>query len=246
MTSASEPRIAIIIPVYRHSVLVVEAIESSLLQAADIPVCVVVVNDGCPFAETDAVCRDYAATHPGRLVYLKKPNGGLADARNFGIRFVLSDVPSAEAIYMLDADNRLRPGAMARAMADVRSSSAVLAELQRLVPESISLDQARINGDALDLSGEALMPDGLRTLNALILSLGQSELFELNGVKLQQATLQRSGATEAADSGRLSYEMSAAFVPDASKAIRPRLAALGAVGLERRLRRLRQETGLLE
>ena len=136
--------------------------------------------------------------------------------------------------------------AMARAMADVRSSSAVLAELQRLVPESISLDQARINGDALDLSGEVLMPDGLRTLNALILSLGQSELFELNGVKLQQATLQRSGATEAADSGRLSYEMSAAFVPDASKAIRPRLAALGAVGLERRLRRLHQEEGLFE
>ena len=136
--------------------------------------------------------------------------------------------------------------AMARAMADVRSSSAVLAELQRLVPESISLDQARINGDALDLSGEALMPDGLRTLNAMILSLGQSELFEPNGVTLQQATLQRSGSTEAADTGRLSYEMSAAFVPDASKAIRPRLAALGAVGLERRLRRLHQEEGLFE
>ena len=136
--------------------------------------------------------------------------------------------------------------AMARAMADVRSSSAVLAELQRLVPESISLDQARINGDALDLSGEVLMPDGLRTLNALILSLGQSELFELNGVTLQQATLQRSGAADATDSARLNYGMSAAFVPDASKAIRPRLAALGAVGLERRLRRLHQEEGLFE
>ena len=48
--------------------------------------------------------------------------------------------------------------AMARAMADVRSSSAVLAELQQLVPESISLDQARINGDFMNLSGEALMP----------------------------------------------------------------------------------------
>ena len=48
--------------------------------------------------------------------------------------------------------------AMARAMADVRSSSAVLAELQRLVPQSISLDQARINGETLDLSGDALMP----------------------------------------------------------------------------------------
>ena len=93
----------------------------------------------------------------------------------------------------------------------------------------INLDQARINRNALDLCGEALMPNGLRTLNALILSLGQSELFEPNGVKLK-ATLKRSGSTEAANSGRLNYGMSAAFVPDASKAIRPRLAALGAVG----------------
>ena len=136
--------------------------------------------------------------------------------------------------------------AMARAMADVRSSSAVLAELQRLVPQSISLDQARINGDALDLSGEALMPDGLRTLNALMLSLGQSALFEQDGVTLQQATLQRSGSTEVADPGPLSYGMSAQFAPDASKAIRPQLAALGAIGLERRLQRLHQEEGLFE
>ena len=135
---------------------------------------------------------------------------------------------------------------MARAMADVRSSSAVLAELQRLVPQSINLDQARINGDALDLSGEALMPDGLRTLNALILSLGQSALFEQGDVTLQQATLQRSGATEVADLGRLSYGLSAQFASDAAKAIRPQLAALGAIGLERRLQRLHQEEGLFE
>ena len=50
------------------------------------------------------------------------------------------------------------------------------------MPESISLDEAQINGDVLDLSGETLMPDGLRTLNALMLSLGQSALFEEDGV----------------------------------------------------------------
>ena len=136
--------------------------------------------------------------------------------------------------------------AMARAMADVRSSSAVLAELQRLVPQSISLEQARINGAALDLSGEALMPDGLRTLNALMLSLGQSVLFDQDGVTLQQATMQPSGSTEAAELGRLGYGMSMRFASDASKAIRPQLAALGAIGLERRLQRLHQEEGLFE
>lgn len=136
--------------------------------------------------------------------------------------------------------------AMARAMTDVRSSSALLAELQRRVPQSLSLNQAQINGDALDLSGEALMPDGLRRLNALMLSLGQSALFDEDGVILQQASLRRSGAMDAADQRRLSYSLTARFASDAAQAIRPELVGLGAVGLERRLQRLDLEEGLFE
>ena len=136
--------------------------------------------------------------------------------------------------------------AMARAMANVRSSSALLAELQRLVPQTIRLDQARISGNALELNGEALMPDGLRTLNALMLSLGQSALFDEDGVTLQQASLKGFAATGAADQERLSYALSARFASDAPQAIRPQLAALGAIGLKRRLQRLDQEEGWLE
>ena len=136
--------------------------------------------------------------------------------------------------------------AMATAMADVRSSSALLAELQRIVPKSISLDEAQINGDALDLTGEALMPDGLRTLNALMLSLGQSALFDEDGVTLKQASLKGSSSPEAADQERLKYGLSARFATDAPKAIRPQLPALGAIGLARRLQYLMQEEGLFE
>ena len=144
------------------------------------------------------------------------------------------------------ADAVQRNKAMAREMANVRSSSALLAELRQLMPQAISLDQARVNGDSLELSGEALMPDGLRTLNALMLSLGQSGLFDGDGVTLKQASLKRSASTEPPDQGRLSYGLSARFASDAPQAIRPQLAALGAIGLERRLRRLDQEEGLLE
>ena len=136
--------------------------------------------------------------------------------------------------------------AMARAMADVRSSSVVLGVLQRLVPQSISLDQAKVEGDALDLKGEVLMPDGLRKLNALMLSLGQSPLFEKDGVTLQQASLQPAASPETADQGRLSYRLSMPFASDAAQAIRPELPFLGAIGLERRLQRLQQEEGLFE
>ena len=136
--------------------------------------------------------------------------------------------------------------AMAAAMTNVRSSSALLAELRQLVPQSISLEQAQISGDALDLSGEVLMPDGLRKLNALMLSLGQSPLFEQDAVTLQQASLLPAASPEVADQGRLSYRLSMRFASDAPQAIRPELTSLGAIGLKRRLQRLDQEEGLFE
>ena len=43
--------------------------------------------------------------------------------------------------------------AIAKAMADVRSSSAVLAEVRRLVPESISVDRLVVKGNVLEISG---------------------------------------------------------------------------------------------
>ena len=136
--------------------------------------------------------------------------------------------------------------AMARAMADVRSSSVLLGVLQRHVPQSISLDQVKIDGDALDLRGEVLMPDGLRKLNALMLSLGQSPLFEQDAVTLQQASLQPDASPEVADQGRLSYRLSMRFASDAPQAIRPELNSLGAIGLKRRLQRLQQEKELFK
>ena len=136
--------------------------------------------------------------------------------------------------------------AMARAMADVRSSSVLLGVLQRLVPQSLSLEQAKIDGGALDLRGEVLMPDGLRKLNAFMLSLGESPLFEQDGVTLQQANLQRSDSLETVDQGRLSYSLLARFASDAPQAIRSELTSLGAIGLQRRLQRLQQEQGLFE
>lgn len=134
---------------------------------------------------------------------------------------------------------------MAKAMADVRSSSAVLAELRRLVPQTVDFDQSRINGNVLELSGTALQPNALRKLNALLLSLAESGLFQADGVVLKKASLQGSGGNALPGTQRLSYSMTAAFAPDAPKAIRPQLLELGATGLALRLQRIQQEEDLL-
>jgi len=97
--------------------LVVETIESALAQISPDPIAILLVNDGCPHAQTAAVISAYLRAHPGRIHAITKPNGGLSDARNAGIEHALAAWPALQAIYFLDADNRIRPRLIARAMA---------------------------------------------------------------------------------------------------------------------------------
>ena len=137
---------------------------------------------------------------------------------------------------------------LARRMADVRSSSALFGELRRLMPVAMHLDQAQVDGNQLQLQGVAAQPNGLRAVNALMLSLAQSGLFEPDGVALKRAQLQATSGTQAsaASNGRVRYSLSADFAPNAVKAMRPHLLSLGADGLDQRMKRLEQEEDLLE
>ncbi|MFM7526926.1 MAG: glycosyltransferase [Nodosilinea sp.] len=113
-STISEPRVAIVIPVFKHSVLVGEAIVCALQQQTDFEAVIILVNDGCRYSETDRICREFALAH-SKILYLYRCNGGLSAARNTGINFALSNWPSVEAIYLLDADNRITSGTLARA-----------------------------------------------------------------------------------------------------------------------------------
>ncbi len=105
------PKVAILIPAYKHSVLLAEALESALAQEAPFDIAAVIVDDGCPFPETGEIGRTYALAHPN-VFYLRKANGGLSSARNYGIEFALRNFPDLEAVYFLDADNRITPTAI--------------------------------------------------------------------------------------------------------------------------------------
>jgi glycosyltransferase involved in cell wall biosynthesis len=104
-----KPEIAIIIPVFKHSALLPETISSALRQKVTHDYVIILVNDGCPFEETDIVCREYCAAYPNKIFYIHKPNGGLSSARNAGINFALEVFPTLDAIYLMDADNRIDP-----------------------------------------------------------------------------------------------------------------------------------------
>ncbi len=109
--------LAVVIPAYRQPGLLPEALHSVLSQRSDFAIGTVVVDDGCPFAETRDAALTFARRHPGRVCYIRTKNAGLSAARNAGIAFALRAWPMVSALYMLDADNRLHPHFLARAFA---------------------------------------------------------------------------------------------------------------------------------
>lgn len=88
-------KVSIVIPCYNQAQWLSEAIESALNQT--IPCEVIVVNDG----STDNTS-ETAKKYPVRLI--DKENGGLANARNTGIKHATGDY-----ILPLDADDKIAP-----------------------------------------------------------------------------------------------------------------------------------------
>ena len=126
--------------------------------------------------------------------------------------------------------------AIAKAMADVRSSSALLSEITRKLPSQIALNKITSKGNLLAFEGAALEPNGLIVVNAYMLRLSESRFFVPEEVQLKKA--EHSGSEDIVS---MSFELNAPFAGDAAEAIRPRLAELGSLGLARRIRVLQNE-----
>ena len=142
-----------------------------------------------------------------------------------------------ELVGQIDAAKKLNQS-IAVAMADVRSSSALLGELTRLTPREMTLESVKAEGNQLSLEGDALQPNGLRMINALLLRLAQSSFFDAKQVRLDKAEVQSAGEGMAP---QMSFSLVAPFREEAASATRSRLAVLGAVGLAKRVKLLEAE-----
>nr|WP_256359515.1 PilN domain-containing protein [Synechococcus sp. N32] len=123
-------------------------------------------------------------------------------------------------------------------MADVRSSSALVGELTQLLPSEMVLERFQVEGSRLSVDGTVLQPNGLRTINAFLLQLAQSSLFDPKKVQLEKAEV---NATSGDLASVMRFSLNAAFRGDAAVLTRPRLDLLGASGLATRMRFLESE-----
>ncbi len=99
--------VGVVVPEYGHPRFLSEALQSVCEQDCEFSYKIIVVDDGCRFEETADVVANFVEAYPGKVHYLRHPNAKLPGARNAGVRFLLDLLPDIEAIYFLDADNRL-------------------------------------------------------------------------------------------------------------------------------------------
>ena len=97
------PVVSVVMPCYKQAQFLREAVESVVAQTfTDWEL--IVVDDGSP-DDTAATAEAIIAEHPGRAIrLLRKPNGGVSEARNAGIRMA-----RGAYILPLDADDMIRP-----------------------------------------------------------------------------------------------------------------------------------------
>lgn len=113
------PRVSIVIPCFNQACFLPEAVASVVTQTYNDWECII-VNDGST-DETNNVARQLIAKYPNHRIELyEKLNGGLSDARNFGIA-----KSSGEYILPLDADDILNPNMLNKTVALLDSNPEV-------------------------------------------------------------------------------------------------------------------------
>ena len=105
--------VSTVIPVFNRPRLLTEAVASVLAQTHR-PIEIIIVDDGST-DETPRIGRELAAQHPEIIRYLRKDNGGCAQARNTGLALA-----TGEFIQLLDSDDILLPGKFAAQVQGLR------------------------------------------------------------------------------------------------------------------------------
>jgi cellulose synthase/poly-beta-1,6-N-acetylglucosamine synthase-like glycosyltransferase/peptidoglycan/xylan/chitin deacetylase (PgdA/CDA1 family)/spore germination protein YaaH len=106
------PRVAVLIPAYNEEKVIVRTIRSVMMSNYK-NIRILVIDDGSKDATAEVARAAYPADiASGRLTVLTKPNGGKADALNYGLNFVDEEIYvgiDADGVIAHDAITRLVP-----------------------------------------------------------------------------------------------------------------------------------------
>ncbi len=91
-------KISVIVPIYNVEKYLEECLETLVNQTLG-EIEIILVNDGSK-DNSEKIAKQYKEKYPNKIIYLEKENGGLSDARNFGLPHA-----KGEYIAFLDSDD---------------------------------------------------------------------------------------------------------------------------------------------
>ena len=91
-------KISVVVPIYNVEKQLRKCIESILKQQIE-EIQIILVNDGST-DNSGVIAKEYASKYPNKILYIEKENGGLSDARNYGVKYA-----TGEYISFVDSDD---------------------------------------------------------------------------------------------------------------------------------------------
>ena len=98
------PKVSVIVPIYNVEKYLEKCINSLLSQTLE-DIQIILVNDGSR-DNSGNIAREYEKNNKNRIIYVEKENGGLSDARNYGLKYATGDF-----IAFLDSDDYIEKNA---------------------------------------------------------------------------------------------------------------------------------------
>lgn len=177
-----------------------------------------------------------------RYQYVKMQTAQLSRFEAESTQLQADMAASRTKLDQLTATNR----SLTEGLTTLRTSSALLAELQLRTPEGVQLKSAEAEGDNLVLKGQALDPLAFARINALQLELARSPLLKSKGVTLVKlervpAAPPVPGQTGPVPAAAVSFELSGPFATLAPARQLVVMRQLGSEGMARRLQLLQAE-----
>jgi glycosyltransferase involved in cell wall biosynthesis len=137
MMSKNNPLISVIIPVYKVEKYINRCIDSVINQTYT-NLEIILVDDGSP-DNCGKICDEYAQKD-SRVVVIHKENGGLSDARNYGI-----DVARGEYIMFVDSDDWVHPEIVERLYSGLILNNSQISMADYLETDEIQVDISPIS-----------------------------------------------------------------------------------------------------
>ncbi len=91
-------KVSTIVPIYNVERQLTKCIESLINQKME-DIQIILVNDGST-DNSGEIAKKYASEYPNKIIYVEKENGGLSDARNYGLSYA-----TGEYISFVDSDD---------------------------------------------------------------------------------------------------------------------------------------------